>query len=141
MVQCWGWRRAAARETASSPCAVLVAESSAEERVLRAQLGELLAVNAELQELSVALPMLVARLATDGRLAVISFHSLEDRLVKRFMRDLERGCECPPDFPICVCGKQPELRSTSRKAIRPSARETAANPRSSSARLRVGIKS
>jgi 16S rRNA (cytosine1402-N4)-methyltransferase len=75
-----------------------------------------------------------------GRLAVISFHSLEDRIAKRFMRDLERGCECPPDFPVCVCGKEPQLRSTSRKAIRPSARETAANPRSSSARLRVGVK-
>jgi len=71
---------------------------------------------------------------------VISFHSLEDRLVKRFMRDLERGCDCPPDFPVCVCGKQPQLRSATRKAIRPSARETAANPRSSSARLRVGVK-
>src|SRR5919109_864511 len=75
-----------------------------------------------------------------GRLAVISFHSLEDRLVKRFMRDLERGCDCPPDFPVCVCGKEPQLRSLSRKAIRPSARETATNPRSSAARLRVGVK-
>jgi 16S rRNA (cytosine1402-N4)-methyltransferase len=75
-----------------------------------------------------------------GRLAVISFHSLEDRIVKRFLRDLERGCECPPDFPICVCGKEPQLRTISRKAIRPSARETAANPRASSARLRVGVK-
>ena len=75
-----------------------------------------------------------------GRLAVISFHSLEDRIVKRFMRDRERGCDCPPDFPVCVCGKTPELRSTSRKAIRPSAAETAANPRSSSGRLRVGVK-
>jgi 16S rRNA (cytosine1402-N4)-methyltransferase len=75
-----------------------------------------------------------------GRLAVISFHSLEDRIVKRFMRDRERGCDCPPDFPVCVCGKTPELRSTSRKAIRPSAAETAANPRSASGRLRVGVK-
>jgi 16S rRNA (cytosine1402-N4)-methyltransferase len=75
-----------------------------------------------------------------GRLAVISFHSLEDRLVKRFMRDLERGCECPPDFPICVCGREPELRSASRKAIRPSAHEIGMNPRAASARLRVGIK-
>ena len=99
------------------------------------------AVNDELGSLEAALPAAFSMLRPGGRLAVISFHSLEDRLVKRFMRDLERGCECPPDFPICVCGKQPELRSTSRKAIRPSARETAANPRSSSARLRVGIKS
>src|SRR5437867_2320211 len=99
-----------------------------------------IAVNDELGSLESALPSAFAMLRPGGRLAVISFHSLEDRLVKRFMRDLERGCECPPDFPICVCGKKPELRSTSRKAIRPSARELAANPRSSSARLRVGIK-
>src|SRR5437868_6384722 len=100
-----------------------------------------IAVNDELGSLEAALPSAFSMLRPGGRLAVISFHSLEDRIVKRFMRDLERGCECPPDFPICVCGKQPELRSTSCKAIRPSARETAANPRSSSARLRVGIKS
>jgi 16S rRNA (cytosine1402-N4)-methyltransferase len=99
-----------------------------------------IAVNDELGSLEVALPAAFSMLRPGGRLAVISFHSLEDRLVKRFMRDLERGCECPPDFPICVCGKEPELRSISRKAIRPSARETAANPRSSSARMRVGVK-
>ena len=99
-----------------------------------------IAVNDELGSLEVALPAAFSMLRPGGRLAVISFHSLEDRLVKRFMRDLERGCECPPDFPICVCGKEPELRSISRKAIRPSARETAANPRSSSARMRVGAK-
>jgi 16S rRNA (cytosine1402-N4)-methyltransferase len=99
-----------------------------------------IAVNDELGSLESALPAAFSMLRPGGRLAVISFHSLEDRLVKRFMRDLERGCECPPDFPICVCGKKPELRSISRKAIRPSARETAANPRSSSARLRVGAR-
>src|SRR5438445_757898 len=99
-----------------------------------------IAVNDELGSLEAALPSAFSMLRPGGRLAVISFHSLEDRLVKRFMRDLERGCECPPDFPICVCGKQPELRSISRKAIRPNARETAANPRSSSARMRVGVK-
>jgi 16S rRNA (cytosine1402-N4)-methyltransferase len=75
-----------------------------------------------------------------GRLAVISFHSLEDRVVKRFMRELERGCECPPDFPVCVCGKEPQLRALSRKPIRPSVNELAANPRSASARLRVAVK-
>jgi 16S rRNA (cytosine1402-N4)-methyltransferase len=99
-----------------------------------------IAVNDELGSLEAALPWAFAMLRPSGRLAVISFHSLEDRQVKRFMRDLERGCECPPDFPVCVCGKEPQLRSLSRKAIRPSARETAANPRASSARLRVGVK-
>jgi 16S rRNA (cytosine1402-N4)-methyltransferase len=99
-----------------------------------------IAVNDELGSLETALPAAFAMLRPGGRLAVIGFHSLEDRLVKRFMRDLERGCECPPDFPVCVCGKEPQLRSISRKAIRPSARERAANPRSSSARLRVGVK-
>src|ERR671932_542959 len=99
-----------------------------------------IAVNDELGALERALPAAVEMLRPGGRVAVISFHSLEDRIVKRFMRDLERGCECPPDFPVCVCGKQPQLRSLSRKAIRPGARETAANPRASSARLRVGVK-
>lgn len=99
-----------------------------------------IAVNDELGALEAALPAAFAMLRPGGRLAVISFHSLEDRITKRFMRDLERGCECPPDFPICVCGKEPQFRSLSRKAIRPGARETAANPRSSSARLRVGVK-
>jgi 16S rRNA (cytosine1402-N4)-methyltransferase len=99
-----------------------------------------IAVNDELGSLEAALPAAFAMLRSGGRLAVISFHSLEDRAVKRFMRDLERGCECPPDFPVCVCGKKPQLRSLSRKAIKPSAIETAANPRSSSARLRVGVK-
>jgi 16S rRNA (cytosine1402-N4)-methyltransferase len=86
------------------------------------------------------LPAAFSMLRPGGRLAVISFHSLEDRMTKRFMRDLERGCDCPPDFPVCVCGKEPQLRATSKKAVRPSARETAVNPRSSSARLRVGVK-
>jgi 16S rRNA (cytosine1402-N4)-methyltransferase len=99
-----------------------------------------IAVNDELGSLEAALPSAFAMLRPGGRLAVISFHSLEDRIVKRFMRDLERGCDCPPDFPVCVWGKEPQLRSLSRKAIRPSARESAANPRASSARLRVGVK-
>jgi 16S rRNA (cytosine1402-N4)-methyltransferase len=99
-----------------------------------------IAVNDELGSLEAALPPAFSMLRSGGRLAVISFHSLEDRIVKRFMRDLERGCECPPDFPVCVCGKEPQLRSLSRKAIRPSTRETAVNPRASSARLRVGVK-
>src|SRR2546421_11102037 len=100
-----------------------------------------IAVNDELGSLEAALPAAFSMLRPGGRLAVISFHSLEDRIVKRFMRDLERGCECPPDFPICVGGKKPELRALSRKPIRPSAIELAANPRSGSARLRGAAKS
>jgi len=99
-----------------------------------------IAVNDELGSLETALPAAFAMLRPGGRLAVISFHSLEDRIAKRFMRDLERGCDCPPDFPICICGKEPQLRSVSRKAIRPTPRETAANPRAASARMRVGVK-
>jgi 16S rRNA (cytosine1402-N4)-methyltransferase len=99
-----------------------------------------IAVNDELGSLEAALPAAFRMLRPGGRLAVISFHSLEDRLVKRFMRDLERGCECPPDFPVCVCGREPELRPLSRKPIRPSAAELAANPRAASARLRAGVK-
>jgi 16S rRNA (cytosine1402-N4)-methyltransferase len=99
-----------------------------------------IAVNDELGSLEAALPAAFAMLRPGGRLAVISFHSLEDRTVKRFMRDLERGCDCPPDFPVCVCGKQPELRALTRKAIRPGPTELAANPRAASARLRVGVK-
>jgi len=99
-----------------------------------------IAVNDELGSLESALPAALEMLRPGGRLAVIAFHSLEDRIVKRFLRDLERGCECPPDFPICVCGKEPQLRSLSRKAIRPSAQELATNPRAASARLRAGTK-
>ena len=99
-----------------------------------------IAVNDELGELEEALPAAFDMLRPGGRMAVISFHSLEDRLVKHFLREKERGCVCPPDFPICVCGHEPELRALGRKAVRPSSRETAANPRSSSARLRAAVR-
>jgi 16S rRNA (cytosine1402-N4)-methyltransferase len=75
-----------------------------------------------------------------GRLAVISFHSLEDRIVKRFLRSQEHGCTCPPDFPVCACGSKPTMRATPRRAVRPNAAEVARNPRAQSARLRVGTK-
>jgi 16S rRNA (cytosine1402-N4)-methyltransferase len=80
-------------------------------------------------------------LAPAGRIAVISFHSLEDRIVKRFFRAEAHGCTCPPDFPVCVCGKEPSLRVLTRKAVRPSAQEIATNPRAASARLRGAVKS
>ena len=97
-------------------------------------------VNEELESLEQALPAAVQLLRPGGRIAVISFHSLEDRIVKRFFAAQARGCTCPPDLPICVCGKEPSLRLATRKAIRPSPSETAENPRTSSARLRVAVK-
>jgi 16S rRNA (cytosine1402-N4)-methyltransferase len=99
-----------------------------------------IAVNDELGSLERALPAALALLRPGGRLAVISFHSLEDRIVKRFLRDEERGCTCPPDFPVCVCGREPALRALNRRAIRPSPREIADNPRAASARLRAAVK-
>lgn len=99
-----------------------------------------IAVNDELAALEAALPPAFAMLRPGGRLAVISFHSLEDRIVKRFFQERARGCTCPPDFPVCVCGQQPELRIITRKPVRPSARETGDNPRAASARLRVAVK-
>jgi 16S rRNA (cytosine1402-N4)-methyltransferase len=99
-----------------------------------------IAVNDELGSLETALPAALEMLRPGGRLAVISFHSLEDRIVKRFLRAQERGCTCPPDFPVCVCGHEPILRALSRRPIRPSAREIASNPRAASARLRAAVK-
>ena len=99
-----------------------------------------IAVNDELGALERALPAALELLRPGGRLAVISFHSLEDRIVKKFLRAQEHGCVCPPDFPVCVCGREPALRALERKAIRPSAREIAENPRAASARLRAAAK-
>ena len=99
-----------------------------------------IAVNDELGEVERALPAALQMLRPDGRLAVISFHSLEDRIVKRFLREQERGCVCPPDFPVCTCGREPTMRAISRKAVKASAAEVAANPRAASARLRAAVK-
>jgi len=99
-----------------------------------------IAVNDELGSIEAALPAALDLLRPGGRLAVISFHSLEDRIVKRFLRSQEHGCTCPPDLPVCVCGHEPTLRAISRRAVRPGAQEVAANPRAASARLRAAIK-
>ena len=99
-----------------------------------------IAVNDELGALEAALPAAVRMLRPGGRLAVISFLSLEDRIVKQYIREQARGCTCPPDFPICVCGNEPVLRDLTRKPVRPSAREVQQNPRSASAKLRVALK-
>jgi 16S rRNA (cytosine1402-N4)-methyltransferase len=99
-----------------------------------------IAVNEELDSLERALPAALAMLRPGGRLAVISFHSLEDRMVKRFLAAQARGCTCPPELPVCVCGHEPTMRLLTRKAVRPSPQETAENPRSASAKLRAAVK-
>ena len=98
-----------------------------------------IAVNDELGALEAALPAAVRMLRPGGRIAVISFHSLEDRIVKQFIREQARGCTCPPDFPICMCGNEPVLRDLTRKPLRPGARELEANPRAASAKLRAAV--
>lgn len=95
-----------------------------------------IAVNEELAALETALPAAVELLAAGGRLGVISFHSLEDRAVKLFIRDMSRDCVCPPEQPACTCTTSARLRSLTRKAIKPSEAEIIRNPRSRSARLR-----
>jgi len=99
-----------------------------------------IAVNDELAALERSLPAGLAMLRPGGRIAVISFHSLEDRIVKRFFAVQAKGCVCPPELPVCVCGREPTLRLVTRKAVRPSPHEIAENPRSASARLRVAQK-
>jgi 16S rRNA (cytosine1402-N4)-methyltransferase len=96
-----------------------------------------IAVNDELGSLEAALPVAVETLRPGGRLAIISFHSLEDRIVKQFFQREQRGCICPPEAPQCVCGRQPRLRIITRHPLAPSEAEVSANPRARSAKLRV----
>jgi len=99
-----------------------------------------IAVNDELGALEAVLPQAMHVLASGGRLAIISFHSLEDRLVKSFFRQESRDCICPPKVPICSCGHKASLRIVTRRPVVPSATEKARNPRSRSAKLRVAEK-
>jgi len=94
-------------------------------------------VNDELAALAGGLDAAVDCLAPGGRLAVVSYHSLEDRTVKHRFREAARGCICPPRTPVCVCGKTPRLRLVTRRAVRPTPAEVAGNPRARSARLRA----
>jgi len=99
-----------------------------------------IAVNDELCQLDSALPVAWRVLKPQGRFAAISFHSLEDRRVKRFLAALARGCVCPPELPVCVCGHHPEAELLTRRALGPSQGEIEANPRSKSAHLRAARK-
>ncbi len=99
-----------------------------------------IAVNDELGQLDRALPLAWSLLREGGVLAAIAFHSLEDRRVKRFLVGRAQGCVCPPDLPICACGREPEAALLARRALMPSAEEIARNSRSASARLRGAVK-
>ena len=99
-----------------------------------------IAVNGELDVLPPMLKAAVESLNPGGRLAVITFHSLEDRIVKQTMRDMARGCTCPREFPVCVCGKKPKIRLVTRKPVVPGEAELRENPRARSAKLRTAEK-
>ena len=99
-----------------------------------------IAVNGELDAIDAALPIAWDSLKIGGRMAAISFHSLEDRRVKRFLAGLAVGCTCPPDLPVCVCGHEPEAELLTRRSITADERELEQNPRSRSARLRGALK-
>ena len=99
-----------------------------------------IAVNDELGSVERVIRRAVPRLNQGGRLAVITFHSLEDRIVKSELAEFARGCTCPPDFPVCVCGRTPDIRLVNKKPILPSERELEENPRARSAKLRVAEK-
>ena len=99
-----------------------------------------IAVNDELGELPPMLKAAAEQLHTGGRLAVISFHSLEDRIIKKTLQELATGCTCPPNFPVCVCGKKPKMKLISRKPITAGEAELVYNPRARSAKLRVAEK-
>ena len=97
-------------------------------------------VNGELDTIRPMIEAAANNLVSTGRLVTISFHSLEDRIVKTAYRDMAKGCTCPPDFPVCICGKSPLLREITKKPILPSEEELQNNPRSRSAKLRVAEK-
>jgi len=99
-----------------------------------------IAVNDELSSVERMIARGVPRLNKGGRLAVITFHSLEDRIVKTGLAEFARGCTCPPDFPVCICGRTPDIRLVSKKPILPSAQEIQENPRARSAKLRLAEK-
>jgi 16S rRNA (cytosine1402-N4)-methyltransferase len=99
-----------------------------------------IAVNGELESLERALPLAWGILKVGGRFGAISFHSLEDRRTKRFLADRARGCVCPPELPVCVCGREPEAELLTKRAVSPGTEELERNPRASSAHLRAAVK-
>jgi 16S rRNA (cytosine1402-N4)-methyltransferase len=134
-------RRATPIRTADELAALVarVAPSRAGSRTIPTRVFQALriAVNEELAALEAGLAAAVDLLRPGGRLVVLSYHSLEDRIVKRFLAAERRGCVCPPEIPVCVCGRNPRLRLVTRPSLTPSAAEIEANPRARSARLRA----
>ena len=141
--------RAIVRERAAQPLASTAALAALVERLVGSRGGRRvhpatrvfqalrIAVNGELDNLQAGLEGAVELLRPGGRLAVISYHSLEDRIVKNFLARQSASCVCPPGFPVCICGHSPTLEIINRRVVRPSAGEVASNPRSRSARLRL----
>jgi 16S rRNA (cytosine1402-N4)-methyltransferase len=99
-----------------------------------------MAVNDELNQLRQFLPEAIVLLESRARLAVITFHSREDALVKNFLRNQAKPCQCPPDFPECICGKKPQIKILTKKSVSATDQEIAESPRSRSARLTVAEK-
>ena len=99
-----------------------------------------IAVNLELDKLKVFMEYTMDYLNPGGRLCVLSFHSLEDRIVKRRLKILEKGCTCPPRLPRCICGQKPQIHLLTKKVVRPTDEEIAANPMARSTRLRAAEK-
>lgn len=124
----------------ASAVRAVIPDRLAEDTLARVFQALRIAVNKELENLRYVLGQATDILAPSGRLAVISFHSLEDRMVKQFFRRESASCICPPDVPICVCDHTPRLRVLTRRPIVPSTREIRANSRSRSAKLRVAEK-
>ncbi len=99
-----------------------------------------IALNGEMEVLQPAILQAIEVLRPQGRIAVITFHSLEDRIVKQTLREAERGCVCPPNLPVCICGRQPKVKVLTKKPVLPDESEVAQNPRARSAKLRVAEK-
>jgi 16S rRNA (cytosine1402-N4)-methyltransferase len=135
-------REAGRLETTSDLAAAVTATKPARRNKTLSRVFQALriAVNHELENLSAGLSQAVDLLRPGGRVAVISYHSLEDRMVKRHFVACEKPCTCPRDIPECVCGRKPTLRIVTRRVVRPRDAEVAANPRARSAKLRVAEK-
>ena len=132
-----------ARELAALVCEAVPARAAARSRIhpaTRIFMALRIAVNRELERLETFMDAAAQLLNAGGRLCILSFHSLEDRIVKHRLRQYASSCSCPPDLPVCVCKEQPQLRILTRKPVTPSADEVRANPMARSTRLRAAEK-